>query len=94
MVEQHLASIEHYASILMLPKDIARILELDFFQFKTALLNEYSLESQSFFKGYLKTEVKIRERSTSEDAKDILAIEFDIIDLKEFKAKLNLQLYA
>lgn len=77
----------------MLPEDIARILEIDFREFKEQLTDERSSEYRRFWKGLLTTEVAIRERANS-NAKDIEAIEFDLRDLNLFKAKLNQQLYA
>jgi|GEM_PF-6155906 len=92
--------IEEMSSALMLPYDIAAILEIDQKQFIEMLRDEDSEFSKSFKKGYLKTQFTIQKNAfteNSDDEDDIKIIdvqkaEFQLAQLLKFKSKLIIQL--
>jgi len=102
-----LNEIEHYASLLMLPNDIARILEIESSDLIDEIKSEHSEVSRAFYRGCLKTEVQIRESAIYRKSNDVLVMneltepiididtaEFNMKGLQEFKARLNYQLNA
>lgn len=96
--------IEQYAGMLLLPNDIADILEIDRKEFISELNDTDSVVRKAFYKGYLKTEVRIREKAVGiapddENENQIVVIDIEEVKLNSevlnnFKSKLIIQLYA
>ena len=86
-----LDKIEHFGSIFMLPKEVARIMQVDFKELISDLNDEFTEVSKAYFSGHLSAEVKIRESAVSEDVNpDIVTMQLQ--NLTRFKAQLQLQL--
>lgn len=97
--------IEELASALMLPNDIADILEIDKNQFIKELNDETSEIYKYFKKGYLKTEFQIRKSAITKYMNsdgielitanaDVEGSKFLLENLNNFKSQLIIQLNA
>ncbi len=76
--------------MLTSPKDIARIMEIDWKQFKEALLNEKHPIYKAFHKGYLLKEVELKKEMA--EMPDAYTKEFADKQIRNFKAKIIIQL--
>jgi len=104
MMFSNLDLITEYAGMLMLPNDIADILEIDRKEFISELNDSDSEVRKAFYKGYLKTELRIRQKSIgkhNEDDDNEILIVTDVEEAKynsevinNFKSKLIIQLHA
>lgn len=104
MDDRLIQNIEHYGALLMLPYDVAKIIEMSADYLINEINDEHSHIGRAYNSGWLKTEVRIRQQvfGMPEDTEDIEAVlttdvelsEFQFKDLTEFKAKLNYQLNA
>jgi len=91
-----LIQIEEYGKILMLPNDIAEIMEFDKREFISELNDTESVIKKAYYKGTLMTEVTIRQKATGIFDGNSLAedIAFSLKDLREFKSRLIIQLHG
>ncbi len=102
-----LTEIQSLANKLMLPFDIADIIEVNRYHFIKELNDNDSAVRKAFYKGFLSREVEIKSAIyPSNDIEELQELEnipdvFDadmaqlqLRELKEFKAKLTIQLYA
>lgn len=94
--------IEQYAGMLMLPNDIANILEIDRKEFILELNDPFSEVRKAFYKGFLKTELRIREKAIGKQnvddeeifIPDVEEAKYNSETINNFKSKLIIQLYA
>lgn len=95
MSEEELQEIERLAGMLMHPADIALQVEMTKEDFIAALSDDTSDIHKAFFRGYLRTEIDIREKAfqpAGEEPADYEEIQFKMNELNHFKAMLHLEL--
>ncbi len=95
---EELNQIEEFGELLMLPNDIAEIMEIEKRDFISELNDTGSSVKKAYFSGTLKTEVKIRKKAIwKEEGSEFINVDevsFSVKDLREFKAKLIIQLHG
>lgn len=95
MTNDELQEVERLAGLLMSPRDIAMQIEMTQEDFLHDLSNEFSDIHKAFHRGYLRTEMDIREKAFNPDREapaDYEEIQFKMKELNNFKAMLHLEL--
>jgi len=89
---QILNNVEKLSHLLTLPKDIAKIIEVDQRQFIIDVQDEGSDLYKSFHKGYLKREIEIKQKMLV--LTDVYEKESLERELRNYNAKLILQFHG